>query len=689
LKSQAITMRYDRTWIPTVFLAMMLALMLGYASRAYAAPGDFDASFDGDGQVTTDFGSVDTAQDVAVLENGKIVVAGYTSAGGTNDFALARYNPDGSLDTSFGSGGKVITPIGSSSDYARALAIQPDGKIVVAGSSYNGTTYDFAVARYQPGGSLDGSFDGDGKVITSILSGLSDRSDEAYDLALQPDGKIVVAGETGTNYNGLSNSGKDFALVRYNIDGSLDTNADADPATSFDADGRRIFNVAPGNDGIHGVAIQPDGKIVAAGYTSSGEKPSDFALVRLNPDGSSDTAFDGDGKAITDFFSDSTTYYADGANDVAIQEDGRIVVAGYASGYSIRYFALARYNPNGSLNTSFGHAGKTYFYNSARFNEAQAVAVQEDGGILMAGYVGEQSGGGTGSGDYLDFQLVSMRPDGNYGTAWPQIDLGSTDDQAFGLALQEDGRSVVVGQARGSTNSLDFALVRQHWSADATPPRVRPPEQSIVAGSALGSSDVPVRFSWSATDAEGEISSYQLQQSVNGAAYENVALPYDTATSVQPSLAFDSSYRYRVRATDDNGNRSVWKYGPRFVVDDRQENESGVGYPKGIWKTQELNGAHGGQVKYATTRGATATFSFSGRSVAWVAPKSSTRGKASVYLDGVKVTTVDLYSRSTLSRQVVFSRDDLDPTVNHKLEVVVMGTSGRLRVDVDALVALR
>lgn len=669
-----------RTRILGVLLALTLALMLGHATPALAAPGDLDVSFDKDGQVTTDVGIYDeSAQDVAVQEDGRIVVAGdaWTSASGP-DFALARYNPDGSLDTSFGSGGKVTTPIGSSYDIAKALAIQPDGKIVVAGSSRSGTTYDFAVARYHPDGSLDNAFNGDGMVTTDLAPSVSDV---AHDLVLQPDGKIVVAGETGTPYNGSSGSGKDFALVRYNTDGSLDSNVDADPATSFNATGKRVYSVAPADDGIRGIAIQADGKIVAGGY-ASGEKPSDFALARLNPDGSADATFDGDGKVIMNFYTHfSGTQSSEAVEDVAIQEDNKIVAAGHRGSEVV----LARYNSNGSLNTSFGYSGMTSIYTGRSFDEARAVAVQDDGSIMVAGNSGTTDGDGR---HYLDVLLARFSPQG-YPTDTTLVDLGSTVDQVFGLALQEDGKTVAVGQTRGSTVYTDFALVRHHWGADATPPKVRPPEQSLVTGSTLGLSDFPVRLSWSSTDAEGEVTRYQLQRSVNGSAYENVALPNDAVTGVQPSLAFDNSYRFRVRAWDDNGNRSVWKYGPRFVVDDRQEGESGVSYPKGTWKAQDLNGAHGGQARYATAKGATARFSFTGRSVAWVAPKSSTRGKANVYLDGRLVATVDLFSRSTLSRQVVFSKDGLDPTVSHTLQIVAMGTSGRPRVDVDAFVALR
>ncbi len=143
-----------------------------------------------------------------------------------------------------------------------------------------------------------------------------------------------------------------------------------------------------------------------------------------------------------------------------------------------------------------------------------------------------------------------------------------------------------------------------------------------------------------------------------------------------------------MRATDDNGNRSVWKYGPRFALVAPQENDPSVSYAR-TWKTQTLAGASGGGVRYSTARGAEATLSFTGSEVAWVAPKSKTRGKAAVYLDGAKVATVDLFSNATLARQVVFSKSNLDPATPHTLEVKNLGTAGRSRVDVDAFVIMR
>jgi uncharacterized delta-60 repeat protein len=188
-----------------LFAACLFAFLL--TPSAQATPGDLDPSFNGSGKVTTAIGTGnDFAWALTLQPDGKIVAAG-NSYSGTSDFALARYNPDGSLDTNFNGTGNVTTAISAGDDGAAALARQPDGKLVAAGWSSNGSGYndDFALVRYNPDGSLDTSFNGSGKLTTSFGPG----DDEATALALQPDGKPVAA---GPSWNG---SNVDFALVRY------------------------------------------------------------------------------------------------------------------------------------------------------------------------------------------------------------------------------------------------------------------------------------------------------------------------------------------------------------------------------------------------------------------------------------------------------------------------------------------
>ena len=245
-------------------LALLLALQpVGAPLGRGRRPGDLDPTFGSGGKVTTDFGGgSDVAIGVALQPDGKIVAAGTTSTpgvGGFSDFALARYNSDGSLDATFGSGGKVTTDFGGG---AEAVALQPDGKIVAAGSASPGATIfsDFALARYNPDGSLDATFGSGGKVTTEFTGNF----DQANAVALQPNGKIVAAGtaNTGTTL--------EFALVRYKKHGGLDP--------SFGSGGKVTTDFTGSNDVACGVALQPDRKIVAVGH--AGTANSDFALAR-------------------------------------------------------------------------------------------------------------------------------------------------------------------------------------------------------------------------------------------------------------------------------------------------------------------------------------------------------------------------------------------------------------------------
>lgn len=197
-------------------------LAVGYSMNAndpdfaiirYNIDGTLDNSFDADGIVTTDFGDWDEATSVALQSDGKIVVAGYAFNGSTFEFALARYNTNGSLDTTFATTGKMTTDVGFGDDFGQAVAIQSDGKIVVSGGSDAGSgSGDFAVVRYDATGITDGSFGSGGVVVTDFASGGATNNG----MAIQTDGKIVLSG-------GLDNgSDIDFVTVRYNSDGSLD-----------------------------------------------------------------------------------------------------------------------------------------------------------------------------------------------------------------------------------------------------------------------------------------------------------------------------------------------------------------------------------------------------------------------------------------------------------------------------------
>jgi uncharacterized delta-60 repeat protein len=293
-----------------------------FALARFTASGAVDSGFGSSGSTTTPILSGnDVAEAVALQPDGKIIVGGYTYNGSNNDFAIVRYTPDGSVDSTFTGGGAAITPIGPSDDEVRALAVQPDGKIVAAGWSFNGSNYDFALVRYTANGSLDSSFGTNGKVVTPIGSG----DERAFAVALQPDGKIVAAGRSHDDATGTN----DFAVVRYKADGTLDS--------SFGSGGIVTTSIGTKGASANAVAVQPDGKIVAAGSYLPDVK-DDFAAVRYNPDGSVDGGFGTNGK-VTVHISDDN----DDGSAVVLQQDGKIVVVGTAYPVSgNEQFALVR-----------------------------------------------------------------------------------------------------------------------------------------------------------------------------------------------------------------------------------------------------------------------------------------------------------------------------------------------------------
>ena len=473
------------------------------------------AIFGTGGKVTTDIGSSsnDDAYGVAVQSDGKIVVAGESNASGSRTFALARYNADGSLDTSFGSNGRVTTLFGTVS-IGLAMALQPDDKILVGGAGRvtSQAGVDFVLARYNANGSLDNSFDGDGKVNTDIGSG---STDYIWALAVQSDGKIVAAGYSATGGD------DDFALARYNADGSLDD--------SFDGDGKVTTPIGAGRDRAFDVALQSDGKIVAAGQSRNASGNDDFALARYNADGSLDTTtFSNDGKVTTDLASNNHEII----NAVALQPDGKIVAAGRGSNGSTHDFVLARYNADGSLDNSFDSDGKKATDFAGNDDEVFAMALQSDGKIVVAG----RSDIGPAN---EDFALARYNADGSLDASFGSDGKVTTsisaarndhgergDDRARGLALLSDGRIVVAGHSRevsadpGGTGPDDFALVR--YNADGSLDVI-----CEVGGLYVQEGYKRLRMSWSAPP--GELTGYQVE-------YKEASAPDQPASFVDGRL---------------------------------------------------------------------------------------------------------------------------------------------------------
>lgn len=378
------------------------------------------------------FNNWEAGRDVVIQADGKILVSGYSGLS-NYDFMLSRYNIDGTLDESFGVSGLVTTDI-SLNDDSRSVLLTADGKIISAGSVYSsdGKT-DFALIQYNSDGSLDTAFGVDGKVIADIGErGL------VYGSYLQEDGKILVSGYSGTN-------DIKFSLVRYNSDGSVDT--------SF-GQGGIVAADFPGNQYGYSIAVQSDGKILVGGGNHNLVDGVDFALARYHVDGSLDATFGSNGLVTTipgnlDFNSEITS--------IAVQSDGKILTAGIIlNGVGVD-IAIVRYDINGNLDLSFDGDGIVTFSTGAYFEKVNVVE-QPEGRVLVVG------SGRFGKTD-LDFALFRLNGDGSLDSTFGDAgvvttDIRSTDDYAYNVALQSDGKIVVTGATYSNFDREDVALVR-------------------------------------------------------------------------------------------------------------------------------------------------------------------------------------------------------------------------------------
>ena len=432
-------------------MAALLAMVLGLAGCGGGAGGGvgtgpvaptheagaLDTGFSSDGMTSIAIGTLnDYANSVAVQPDGKIVVAGTCDNGTDTDFAVLRLNADGTADESFGTHGVVTTSIGQWA-YGTCVVVQTDGKIVVAGysSASSFSYYDVAVARYTSAGALDTGFGTGGTVVTPVGS----HHDEAYGMALQSDGKIVVVGRASDSTNGFG----DFIIVRYTSLGALDTGFGSGGAVVDAA-------IGAGNDYARSVVVQPDGKIVVAGHAGNGTN-DDFALARYTSTGAPDPGFGTGGHALTPIGPGD-----DDAYSLALQADGKIVLAGYAHNGSNYDIALARYTSTGALDAGFGTGGKVTTAIGTSHDMAYHVAVQADGKIVVAGLAQLAS---------RDLALVRYTTSGALDSGFGAggvvtTDISGRQDEAYGMTLTDE-QIVVAGIADNGSNN-DFAVAR-YW----------------------------------------------------------------------------------------------------------------------------------------------------------------------------------------------------------------------------------
>lgn len=332
--------------------------------------GDLDTSFGVGGSALIQISPRDdNALGIAIQPDGKLLIVGYSRTSNSfNDFSLCRLNTDGSLDNSFGTGGIVITTTSNADDFAKAVSIQNDGKIIVAGNGTQQNGQMVTVVRYNVNGTLDPTFDSDGIAFARFAQGVSTGDS----VSLQSDGKIVIGGATG--FGDFSNS--TFGVSRFNSDGSLDNTFGNSGTVTMD-----VRNSAARQNAIDLILVQPDGRILAVGNTNSGFISSfDIALARLQPNGSVDNSFGTNGVVITPLGTGD-----DSARSAMIQANGKILIGGIRlspNGLPTNA-ALLRYNLNGSLDGSFGNNGVGLYSVPTRIS---AMHLATDGRLLAAGH---------------------------------------------------------------------------------------------------------------------------------------------------------------------------------------------------------------------------------------------------------------------------------------------------------------
>ncbi len=284
----------------------------------------------------------------------------------------------------------------------------------------------------------------------------------------------------------------------------------------------------------------------------------------------------------------------------------------------------------------------------------------------------------TARGQVSGNKVLAFGQTGYKGSRWGDY-VGVATDPVDPYAVWQAGEYT---NAAGSWSTRVSMLTE-----DRTPPRVTVPGVRIPVPGTAATTTIPVTVSWAGSDDFSGIALYELQASVGGAAWTPIALPGLLTTSVARSLIPGTSYRVRVRATDIAGNVGAWSVSPLVTPLVTAETNAAVRYA-GTWYLGSLSGAVGGRVRYAYRLGATASYRFSGRQIAWLAPKSVTRGSARVYVDGVYRATVSLYATTTRARQLVFSYAWAS-TGTHTIKILVLGTNRHSRVDLDAFVLLR
>ncbi len=424
-----------------------------------------DSEFGKNGVITTDFGIYnDEAKAIAVQKDGKIIVAGFTDNGANTDLAVARYNPDGTLDTDFNYTGKISLAIGNDDDSVNALTVQDDGKILLVGTSSREDEKDLILVRLHKDGLLDRDFDDDGFITLDLSTG----DDVAYDLILQTDGKVLVAGSSQQDEKSQA------TIVRLNVDGSKDL--------TFAKEG--VFVTGNDTESVaYALSLQTDGKILFTGYEKAETQKRAF-VSRLQTTGELDATFATDGTAYVNVEGSGDTI----SYDIEVQNNQKILLAGSTQENDYRKVLLARFLQDGKADTVLGESGvliSDLGYDAI----AYALAIQGDSTAFVAGY-------GL-RGDFKDLALLEydiseeIPEDGEFVSVTkmsseaedpgddasendqkdekkPKIiltDVEQLDDIGKAVVVQDNGQILTAGSADNGKDT-DFVIVRYASSVE-------------------------------------------------------------------------------------------------------------------------------------------------------------------------------------------------------------------------------
>lgn len=496
-------MTIPRGTIATALVA--LAVLLPASGAVAAVPGELDPSFGVGGRAQPPFGPESGVSGVAVQADGKILVAGGSET--AQAFSIARLLPNGSPDPSWGGGdGVATTPLG---EFAGALdvAVQPDGKVVAVGQAKGAENDDFAIVRYLSDGELDPGFGEGGIVILPV----GELGDTARAVAIGPGGRIAV---TGTSDRSSFGNAAGVAMLE----------SDGTPEAAFAADGTTVIETESGfDDRGEGVAFQPDGKILVADSTGAGGGDG-FTVVRLGLDGKPDPSFGGDGVVETPIPGEGGIEEGR-ISDVLVQPDGKIVGGGYGFDYTgtppefVGKFELVRYLSDGELDPSFGEGGMVGVRPPGLHSFGRALGLAADGKLVLGGTYDVSE-------DPLEEHdapaLVRVNPNGSLdssfgsgGTVFGSLEAGIEEESLEALALQPDGKIVTTGDRFGEASG--FAGIVSRYIADfETPSGPGPPKTDLPPRSKI--KGVPrkvrqgalTRFHGTASDPDGKVSKVQV-----------------------------------------------------------------------------------------------------------------------------------------------------------------------------------